>query len=208
MVQINELQLNTNILSLGAILGTSGQQDLINNINARCGGGSFFGSMADPFRTGFQSFMNTVIEPIRQVRQTLEQTASKLANPDRFRPITSMEDLQQGIPPCMHLGIVYYKPIRQMLEEERIDGFGIDPSTLMDEDPYESVINSGRVMIHSSLLGPNGEYTVTWTEKSIDPEISFEEKMALDLTRQYIDEFRMSEETKHLDFTSYPDLHC
>lgn len=208
LVQIQELQLNTNLLSLGAILGTSGHQDLIRNINAQSGAGSYFGSMSDPFRTGFQVFMSTVVEPIRQVQNTLLGTANKLLKQDVYRPITNVKELEEGIPPCMQLGVIYYQPIRQMLEEERIDGFGIDPKTLWDEDPYESVINSGRAIIHSSLLGENGEYDITWTEKSIDPEMTIEEKYALEMTRDFIDEFIEDEDTKHMDFTDFPSLHC
>lgn len=209
MTQIRELQLNTNILSLGSILGSSGQQDLINNINAQCGGGSFFGSMIDPFRTNFQSFMQTVIEPIRQVQMTLANTAQKLLKPDVYRPITNREDLAAGIPPCMQLGLIYHPPLRQMLEEERIDGFGIDPKTLEVEDPFDAVLTSGRVEIHSDFLGTKGEYCIHHKETTTDPVLTESERMALILTRQYFDEFAMGEDTKHLDFTDNgQSLHC
>lgn len=209
MVQIRELQLNTNILSLGSLLGSSGQQDLINNLNAQCGGGSFFGSINDPFRTGFESFMSTVIEPIRQVQQTLAATANQLLKPDKYRPITSEKDLEGGIPPCMQLGVVYYAPIRQMLEEERIDGFGIDPKTLEDDDPFESVLSSGHVEIHSDFLGANGEYEVHWQETTTDPSLSTDEIESLRATREYIDNYLNDEETSALDFTDCgKSLHC
>lgn len=208
MIQVNSLRLNTNILSLGSLLGSSGQQDLINNINARSGGGSFFGSINDPFRTGFQTFMNTVIEPIRQSRDILAQTVNNLMLPDQFRPITSMEELKKGVPPCMQLPIVYYAPIRQMLEEERIDGFGIDPSTLEEEDPYASLISSGHVEIHSSTLDKDGNIEIAWMQKTTDPDLSIREIDILAMTREYIDEFRRADETKHLDFTDFPSLHC
>lgn len=209
MTQIRELQLNTNILSLGALLGSTGQQDLINNINARCGGGSFFGSMSDPFRTDFHSFMTTVIEPIRQVQMTLASTAQQLLNPDSYRPITNETELAAGIPPCMQLGIIYYAPIRQMLDEERIDGFGIDPKTLEEEDPYASVLESGYKELHSDFLGPKGEFELQWIEKSTDPIMTADEKMALRLTRQYALEFITGEDTKHRDFTDCGrSLHC
>ena len=209
MVQIRELQLNTNILSLGSLLGSSGQQDLINNINAQCGGGSFFGSMNDPFRTNFQSFMSTVVEPIRQVQQTLLATATQLLKPDTYRPITNERELEAGIPPCMHMGIIYYAPVRQMLEEERIDGFGIDPKTLEDEDPFASVLASGHVEIHSDFLGPKGEYEVSYLENTTDPILTTAEIEALRETRAYIDNFMNDDETSARDFTDCGrSLHC
>lgn len=207
-MNISSLQLNTNILSLGALLGTSGHQNLIDSINARCGGSSFFGSMNDPFRNNFQSFMTTVIQPIREVQQQLAVTNMALTRADEYRPIESVEDLEKGIPPAMHLGIVYYSPIRKMLEDERIDGFGINPRTLMDEDPFESVLNSGRVEIHSSLLGKNGEYEVNFTEKTTDPIMSETDMDALRRTREFIDQFMQNEDTKACDFTNFPNLHA
>ena len=206
-MNISSLSLNTNILSLGALLGSSGQQAIIDSINERCGGSSFFGSMTDPFRNNFQHFMQQVIEPIRQVQQVLYTTASKLRNPDEFRPIESIKDLEEGIPPCMHLGIVYHHPIRKMLEEERIDGFGIDPNTLCDEDPFERVLENGHVIIHSSTLGENGEYTISFKECSTDPIMSQTDVEALRRTRAFIDEFYQDEITKVSDFTNYPNLH-
>lgn len=207
-MRISELSLSSNILSIGSLLGSSGSQELIQSINHRCGGGSFFGSESDPLRTGFVNFMNTVIEPIRQVRMTMAATVNKLMKADVYRPIDSLKELEAGIPSCMQMGIVYYEPVRQMLEEERIDGFGIDPKTLEDEDPYASLIASGKVEIHSSLLNDKGEFEIQFTEKSTDPDLSFEEIRALDQTRQFIDQFLNDEITSSLDFTDYPNLHA
>ena len=67
-MELASLSLNSNLFSLGALLGTSGSADLISSINQRCGAGSFFGSMDDPFRAGYQAFMTSVVEPIRQVQ--------------------------------------------------------------------------------------------------------------------------------------------
>lgn len=207
MITIQELSLGNNIFSLGAVLGTNAQQQLVDNINKQCNGSSFFGSITDPFRTGFQNFMATIVEPIRAVQVQLSNVARKYIQQDYFRPIDSIEELKKGIPPCMELPIVYYQPIRTMLEEERIQGFGIDPSTLADEDPYESLLKSGKVMIHSTLVGKNGEYKIEWIEKSNDPELTFEEKIALDVTRQFIDDFLSNEDTSSMDPTDYPSLH-
>lgn len=207
-MQISHMSLDTNILSLGAILGQSSSQSLINSINARCGGGSFFNTNNDPFRTGFEHFMQQVVNPIRNVGITLANTAKQIFQQDVMRPITTPKELERGIPPAMQLPIIYYPPIRQMLDEERIDGFGIDPATLEDEDPYATVLESDFVELHSTTVNAKGEFTMHHWEKSTDPELTEEEKMAIRLTREYIDIFMNDPETQSLDFTDYPNLHC
>ena len=206
-MQISEISLGTNIMNLGAMLGTSGTQELINSINARCGGGSFFNTNADPFKEGFQAFMHQVVEPIRQVGITLKNTANKLFRKDEIRPITCEKDLEY-IPPMMQLPIIYFKPIRQMLEEERIDGFGIDPATLADEDPYEDLCKSGVVEIHSSLLNSKGEYEVNYYESTTDPDLSAEQIEAIRSSREFLQSFVDDPKTAHFDPTNYPAIHC
>lgn len=207
MIELQSLSLDTNLLSLGAILGTSGSSELISNINQRCGSGSFFGSMEDPFRTGYQAFMTKIVEPIRHVQQTLFSTAKSLFHKDVYRPIDSRKELEKGIPPCMQLGIVYYAPIRRMLEEESIDGFGIDIKTLREDDPFEPVLNSDYVELHSDVLRGKGDFDMFHYEYSDSPELSDDEISALRKTREYIDRFIVDDETQCFDFTSFPDLH-
>ena len=206
-MNFTELSLNTNILSLGGILGTTGSQQLINNINAQCGGASFFGSDLDPFRSGFHSFMTQIVQPIREAQVTLSNATHAMLNPDVYRPIDSVEELEKGIPPCMQLGIIYHPPIRKMLEEERIAGFGIDHKTLMKEDPFANPLKSGYIELHSTMLGPNGEYTIEFIDSTDDPPLSFKDKEALRATREYIDRFLQEELTRETDFTNYPNLH-
>ena len=207
-MELASLSLNSNLFSLGALLGTSGSADLISSINQRCGAGSFFGSMDDPFRAGYQAFMTSVVEPIRQVQQTLASTAKALFNKDVYRPVDSRKELEKGIPPCMQLGIVYYAPIRQMLEEESIDGFGIDPKTLREDDPFEPLLESGYKELHSSVVNAKGEFEIVWHEYTDSPDLDEKEIEALRRTREYIDRFIVDDETQCFDFTSFPDFHC
>lgn len=207
VAELQSMSLNTNLLSLGAILGTSGSSELIAGINQRCGSGSFFGSMEDPFRTGYQAFMTKIVEPIRQVQQTLFSTAKTLFHRDVYRAIDSREELEKGIPPCMQLGIIYYAPMRRMLEEESIDGFGIDVKTLRDDDPFEPVLNSDFAEVHSSVLRGKGEFDMVHHEYTDSPELDYDQIVALRATREYIDRFIVDDETQCFDFTAFPDLH-
>lgn len=208
MTSITELSLSNNIFSLGSLLGTTGSQELVQQINAACGGGSFFGGSSDPYREGFQHFMQQVIEPIRAVGIQLTNTVQQVLKPDVYRPIDSEKELSKGIPPCMQLGIIYYPPIRQMLEEERIDGFGIDPKTLQEDDPFEPVLKSDKAIIHSSTLGKDGSFTMTTYWASDAPELTQEQKWALEVTREFFGEFVTNDRTKVYDPTDYPSLHC
>lgn len=207
-MQIEQLSLNTNILSLGALLGTSGNQSLIDSINARCGGASFFGSMSDPFRTNFENFMVQVIQPIREAQAALQQTSQYLKNDDVYRPINSLEELEKGIPPCMRLGILYYPPIRTMLDEDRIDGWGISPKSLQEGDPYADPLRNDYVVLHSTTVGPKGEYEIVHVENTTDPVMSATDVEALRETREFIDQFMNEEMLRTIDFTNYPNLHA
>lgn len=202
---LQDLSLNTNLLNLGALLGTGGRQELIDSINARCGGASFFGTMQDPFRTGFQSFMTEVVKPFQQAGRILAKAANSLMNPDHYKPITTAKALK-NIPPCMRLGILYYAPVRQQLEEERIDGWGVDPTTLEPTDIYEDALASDYVEIHSSLISGN-EFTISHIENTDGPQLSCEEAEYLRATREFLDEFMHDTETEYYDVTAYPELH-
>ena len=207
MGMLGALTLNTNQLSLSALLGTTSSQSLLDDVNARSGGNNFFGSVSDPFRTGFQNFMVNVVQPIREVGRRAASTAKKLFSQDVMRPIDSVEELKRGIPPCMQMPIAYYPPIRTMIEEERIDGFGIDPRHMDGEDIYQRPLNSGYAQIHSTLL-KNGEFKTVEYEDNYSPVLTMEEKEAIRITREFIDQFMSDENTSCVDFTDYPSLHA
>lgn len=207
-MNVSQLSLDSNILSLGAMLGTSGSQDLINNINSRCGGGSFFSEIADPFRQGFQNFMTQIVEPIRKVETALHSTAKALFCKDVYRPITSIKDLEKGVPPCMFSSIVYHAPVRKLLEEERIDGWGIKADDLEEGDIYANVLENGHVRFDSSTLDKNGEITIHFKESTEDPEVTYEDVQAIRATREFLDEFMSDEITSAIDPTAYPNLHA
>ena len=150
--------------------------------------------------------MNQVVEPIRQVGAAVANVAQKLFRKDEIRPLTCEDDLR-WIPPSMHLPIIYFKPIRQMLEEERIEGFGIDPATLCDEDPYEDLCKSGVVNIHSTWLEKDGSYQLNFYESTVDPDLTPEQIAAIRSSREFLEEFINNSLTEHYDPTNYPAIH-
>lgn len=195
------------MLNLGSLLGAQGHADLLRQINQNAGCGSFFGSMDDPFREGFKAFTATVIEPIRQAGLAVADTVDKLIHTDRYRPITNIDELTKGIPPCMWYGIVHHEPIRELLVDGTIDGFGINPNKLVDEDPYANICKSGDSgWLTTKDLGDKGEYSVEYIYDSTEPELTPEEAMCLSETRDYFTEFLRDPLTKFIDPTDYPNL--
>lgn len=204
-MHIDSLSINTNMYSLGSLLGGSTNQEILNQINRRAA--NFFGSAMDPLRDGFHNFMTKVVEPVRQASQAIGRITSNLFMSDEFRPITSIKELKRGIPPCMHKPIVYFAPIRNLLNEDRIDGFGIDPKTLEVDDPYEDMCNSGKIEFNSKDLDADGCIVRKIIHNSDDPDLTPEEVLALSDTRDFLAEFLEDEKTKHIDPTDYPRLH-
>ena len=56
-------------------------------------------------------------------------------------------------------------------------------------------------------MDKNFNYVHEYNFTSADPDLTAEEIMDLDLTRQYIDQFFADEATEYYDFTDYPSLH-
>lgn len=205
---VNETYLDNNVMSYSSIMGSTGSQELIAKINAAAGTGTHFDTDDDPFRSDFAYFKEHVVEPIRATSRRVASVAERLIQLDAMRPLVTADDLK-AIPPSMHLPIVYFKPIRKMLEEERIDGFGIDAKNLDDEDPYELPCASGYVTFDSETLAKNGgKLTIHRYETSHDPELTHDEIVAIRETREFLNEFVQDDATSHFDPTCYPALHC
>lgn len=205
---LNRINLSANNVCMADLMGQPSYKNLFAEINKNSCVGSFFGSASDPFREGFQIFEERVVAPVREAAEVLREAARKMQCVDEYREINSVGDLQNGIPPCMWESVVYFEPVRRMLEDERIDGFGIDPKTLQPEDKYENIYKSGVARdIHSGTVDKDGSYEVTFIWSSEDPQLTPEEAMAITTTRDFIAEFMAADETKHIDVTDYPNLH-
>lgn len=203
---VQTIQLDTNLVNLSSLLGVRGHQEVLQNINQNAGG-SYYGSQSDPFRQGFQNFMTRVVEPIRNAGNMIYNAVNNFIIKDEIRPITNVKQLSRGIPPKMQLPIIYYEPVRQMLDDGAIDGFGIDPSRLVKEDPYKDMCESGIYDVNIDTIDNNGNYTVEHVRNSWDPDLTPDEVMDITLTREFISKFLEDEVTKYLDPTNYPALH-
>lgn len=179
--------LSVGTVSAGSLLGTSGTQALINSINDSLGSSSFFGSVHDAYRDIRNSFMENIVRPIQQATQVMQSAVNILLNPDIYRPLTNSEDLR-AIPPCMFEPILMHPPVRSLLEQGRISGFGYDPRYLPQEDVYGRLINNGCVNGVLDHIEADGGVDLYYEWRSDDPQLGFDEIEALEQTRRFIDE--------------------
>lgn len=171
----------------GALLGAPGSAALHQAINESLGSTTFFGSIQDIYSDVHNVYLNTMIAPLRQTVSMVSDAANVLFNPDVFRPLVTL-DAFEAIPACMQLPIVMYEPVRKLLGQGRIGGFGFDPDWLPTEDVYGRLINNGHV--EDVLAAPELEkgYAPLYYEwHSDDPDLDPDELDAIRETRRFID---------------------
>lgn len=194
----------------GALLGTRGSMELINSINNASGMNAYFGSNSDPFKTGYNMFMQSVVYPIRVVGTQVQQTAKKLFETDYIKNIDTIEKLEEGIPPSMYDAIGLYEPIRELASQNRIDCFGFTNPYLKEaEDYWGRLISNGSTDVdETTLIKENGQSYIElkYEFNGSDPDYTIEELEAIQSTRNFISEFLQDEELKKYDFTNYPNL--
>ena len=193
--------LSVGTVSAGSLLGTSGTAALLSSINESLGGSSFFGSVQDTYRDIRNSFVENIIRPIQQATLTMQNVVNILMNPDTIRPLTNGEDLK-AIPPCMYEPIIMFPPVRTLLEQGRISGFGYDPEHLPKEDTFGRIIGNGCVFDVLSNVQEDGNVYLDYEWRSDDPVLSFEEMDSIQVTRDFISNLLA---TTNLDPTDYPE---
>lgn len=202
-MEYRKIDLSTNAFSLGSILGTASSSDFIKQINASTGGSTYYGDMSDPYRNSYIHFMQNIVQPIRDTQVKLQAAKMTVEQPDVYRCIDSIEELERGVPPCMWPGILTYEPIRKLAVNNKIEAFGVDVSNYPTDDMYGRVLNSGMVEITPSTL-VSGGVEIIWEERTTDPVLSIDEIEYLVDTRAFLHQFLMSEATEHIDPTSIP----
>jgi len=169
-------------VTLGSLLGTRISRSTYDEIN-RDGHKTFFGGRFNDLERDFE---DRFVRPMDAAAITLDRVVNRLVNPDRWRPLLDIEDFR-SIPPSMELMIVSYAPMRELLCEGRIDGFGYDPDSLPDEDLHGRLIDNYRCKNVLEAMDEHGNYTVSAFHKSTDPELSADDLHATWETRRTID---------------------
>jgi hypothetical protein len=173
-------------ISAGALLGTAGTAQLVQTINESLSGASFYDSARDTFRDIRNSILDTIIRPLQQAATTVSNVVIALMNPDVIRPLIEIAHFKT-IPPCMYEPIVMYAPLRSLLEQGRISGFGFDPEYLPKEDVWGRLLANGVVAGVLDNVDANGDVWLNYEFHSTDPNPSFEELDAVEATRAHID---------------------
>lgn len=193
-------------VSAGALLGTAGTNALLASINDSLGGSSFFGTVQDTYRVIQNSFVENIVRPIQQATATMANVVNILMNPDSIRPIVEQDQLK-AIPPCMQEPIIMFPPVRALLEQGRISGFGYNPEYLPKEDVWGRLIENGvcRDVVRSATTDDEGRNEpvvfLDYHWESTDPAPSYEELDAVEMTRDFI--LNLLENTT-IDPTDYP----
>ncbi len=128
----------------GALLGSTGTAAVLNAINAGATGASFFGSANDPFRNITNSFIQNFVVPAQNMAHQLASTAFSMTRANEIVSINSITELNQ-ITPAMYYPILMMPEMRQLLEQGRIQGWGISIDHVPAYDSYGNVINSNLI---------------------------------------------------------------
>ena len=188
-------------ISAGALLGTTGTSDLVSSINASLGSSRFLAGLPQTFHDIHNTIMVNMIQPIQMGVEALSKRVNALLNPDFIRPLITEEDFK-SVPPSMYLPIVLYAPVRTLLEQGRVNGFGFDHKHLPEEDVYGRLIDNGTVDDVSAAADKDGHVWFTWEWLSTDPNLSFGELAAIEDTRTAISRMLA---TTLFDPTDYPE---
>ena len=169
---------------VGDLFGSSGSDSLLRQINEGMQGSNFFGGTTDYLAKARSVFVENIIQPIRDIGNTLRNIINITEYDDRIISITE-EDMLKCIPTSMHMPILTYAPVKKLFDEGRIFGFGYD--YVPEEDTYGRLINNGTVEHVLDVISDEGEITFNYEFKGSDPDLSFDELQSIRETREFID---------------------
>ena len=174
--------------SLGAMLGTSCNPEVLAEINAESGGGVIFGQVGDPYAERYRN-IRLQLEQLDLVNLVVNRTAQAIQNPDVYMAVTCVDDAY-AVPECMKLPIVLYQPVRALLEENRIFGYGIKPENLPKEDVFGRLLDNGKATLDEGIRTEEGyEATFVWEWSSDDPKVTEDDLDKIKETREWLDFF-------------------
>lgn len=206
-MEFKHISLSNNMFSVGNMLGTVGSHALMQQISKQSGfDTSYFGSANDPYKTSFQHFMTTAVQPAREFAAEMK-SANATVHKNEFKYIDSVEALKEGVPACMWEPLLSYEPIRKLAQDERLEGFAMafEEIQAMDYDPYAWLLDNGKADYNKP--DEEGEIELVWRWKiGVDPDLTIDELDMLDTSREFMLEFLQHEDTEHLDPTSIPPL--
>jgi len=184
-VQVHSLQMLSMIPSIGSMLGTGHSAAVLEKLQSQSGGQVIFGQEGDPVAERYQSMCRLINEQLASANQALAQVRQAVLCPNEYVAIQSIDDLY-NVAPCMQEAIVMYRPVRELLEDGRISGYGINPSNLPDEDVYDRLINNGKT-------DTTTKKELEWYWRTDDPKLTEADLEAIEQTRGWIDRFLLEQ---------------
>ena len=184
-VQVHSLQMLSMIPSIGSMLGTGHSAAVLEKLQSQSGGQVIFGQEGDPVAERYQSMCRLINEQLASANQALAQVRQSVLCPNEYVAIQSIDDLY-NVAPCMQEAIVMYRPVRELLEDGRISGYGISPSNLPNEDVYGRLINNGRT-------DTTTKKELEWYWRTDDPKLTEADLEAIEQTRGWIDRFLLEQ---------------
>jgi len=167
----------------GALFGLNGSAAVLEHFNNNRGA-SFFGTAQDRYAQVFHEFTEHIWKPLDAGIKMVASTVNAIINPDVFRPLWNVEELK-STPFCMQLPILYFEPVRELLESGRVHGYGYSPTDIVGEDKWGRLIANGTID-HTTKRDENGNHIITEIYMSGDPVLSSDELDAIDDTRRFI----------------------
>lgn len=174
-----------------ALFAGGGSQKVVEKFNQEWAGsgGVIFGQTGDPRANQFNRFQEAVTLMHQRTTDLICSTADFIRDSNKIRRVVEESHLN-AVPECMQMPILMYKPIRDMFEQGRLDGWGIDPVILPSEDFIGRLIKNGTA---EETLNEEGELEMPeyleWEWVSTDPYLDIEEIEFLEESRIFVDNF-------------------
>lgn len=122
-------------------------------------------------------FLNSIKRDNTVVAEIIESGLRNTFTANNIICINTKEKLLMGIPSRMEEIVITTKPLREALKRDEIYGFGIDPKTIPNHDPYRRVLKGGSTSkdgIHTSVVS------------SHDPCFTIDELLDIEETREFL----------------------
>lgn len=184
-VKVHSLQTLGMMPSIGSMLGTGHSQAVLERLQAQSGGQVIFGLEGDPFADRYNAMCRLINEQLSSANKIINDVRRTVMYPDTYYPVQSIDDLYE-VNPCMQEVIISYQPIRDLLTDNRISGYEINPANLPSEDVYGRLINNGKTDSVSKK-------ELEWLWKTDDPKLSEQDLEAIEQTRGWIDKFLLEQ---------------
>ena len=177
-----------NIPSLGAMIGSTQSQAILDQINSRWGGTASvsFGQINNPMNDHFRNFMNLIHGQIARTDRVIQEVTQSVLYQEHWRVIDSEEALAAA-PASMQPAILMTPGVFELFKEGKLSAWDWNPDTFPEEDVYGKQLNNGKVVIDPRDPSILPEYVVTeWNSAEKDFEMTDEQQEILEKSREYI----------------------